>query len=474
MAGKIIIPDNEDIRAIQRRAYANAFDQMEKKFSISSQELHIPNKQSFELLCIDLLTGGGLAAGVMLQTSGLEGGGKTTLNLSLTGASIRKEVPIIDVWDPESAMSDPDYAKACMGIDVKSVFQGKFKIGRLYQEAVLEDFYNSTKALMRSLPDKMYNNELKQWFFIFDNTKEDRIKMGDWGYKNYNKTLFQSTGRLWCETEQKGLQGFVSCDSYPALVVSALDEDDDKKILPAMNAKAFAENIRKIVGILKKKAFSVSGINQIRTNPMPMYGALPEYEPGGKALAFYSSIRLQNRPCSVPPNMFEGEGKNGKTRAFGEENSVYGGNSPDKYKYVNITNTKNKLGMPYLYTTMRVWFSDRYGHAHGFDKAYDTYQYLVMTGRISGSPKLKKGLTITGVACLKDWPPLSWDEFKILVLAYTDPAIMKRAKEIFKNKKTVPDVRKEFFKEIRTKEAYKLLAEGSAKKPAEEQEDMEA
>jgi RecA/RadA recombinase len=457
----------KNIDEIFNKMYEKRLDQMEKRFNITSQELNIPNKTSTGLLTIDLCTGGGIAAGVMMQVSGLEGSAKTTLASTCLGASIRKTIPINLDWDAENAMSDPVYAKACMGFSPHEIFYGPDKRARLYQESILEDFYNSTKSIMRSLPDKMYRSTDKEWFFVFDADKDGRSEMGEWGFTKYNKTLYEKTGRLWCAIERGGPQGLVVCDSYPALITSKMDEEEEDKVLPAMQARAFADNIRKVVGVMKRKGFSILGVNQIRTNPMPSYGQNPEYEPGGNALRFYSSVRLQNRPRSVPKEMFPGIRNGNKTFKFGQEPSVYG-KGTDKYHYINVQNTKNKLGTPGIETMTRVWFKDGNGNPHGFDIAFDTFVYLEKTGRIDGSPK--KGLKVR-LPELEKYPKLDWDEFKLLALAYTDPVLMKRAKEVFKNQKIIPNIRKALFKEIRTKEAYTLLKDDAKPKV---QEDLES
>jgi RecA/RadA recombinase len=458
--------NTKELDEIYYRIARKKLDQMEKKYNITSSEIHIPNKLSTGLLSVDLITGGGIASGAQYQISGQEKSGKSTLGLNVTGCAIRKKIPIIEDWDVENAVNDPIYAQACLGVPIRESFYGPNKVARLYTESILEDFYDTTKYIMNSMPDKMYRTDLEQWFFVFDSDKLGRFKMGEFGISKYDKGLYGSTGRLWCETDILGMQGIIICDSYPALLTLKMDEEDETKILPAQQARAFSDNIRKIVGIMKRKGFSVFGVNQIRVNPMPKFGQNPMYEPCGNALAFYSSCRLQSMYRAVPKDMFPGIGPSGyKTNAFGQEPSVYG-KGLDKYNYVMMTNTKNKLGTPGLQAMMRIWFKDGYGDPHGFDIVYDTYQYLRMTGRIDGSPR--KGIKIK-LPEFNNWPRFNWEEFKLLILANTDTLIMKRAKEIFK--KTIPTFRTKLFNEIRTREAYKILID-DAKERVEE--DLEA
>ena len=856
------VKPEKTLAEIQREIYAKRFDQMEKKFAITSQEINVPNKLSSGLLIIDLVSGGGLAAGKCYGIAGPEKGSKTTSAYHYEGQAVRKEIPAIAHYDAEGAVSDPDYVRATTGYTTRELYFGTDKKVRLYQESGLEDFYDTSKMLMRSLPDKYYRSEEKQWFHVFDSDQAGRANMADFGYKSYNKKLYDETGRLFCETEQAGLQGLIVIDSYAALLIKKIDDGDDVKQLPAAAALAFSNNIKKVLGVLSRKAFSIYGINQLRTNPMAMFGS-PFYEPCfvggttvltsdgvdtlrdivlkrkkvkvlsfdpetgitswqnitdwkqngyvpntellkityqgfdkkghnvsrsvtctkdhkiwtengwkkakflksddviftnfnnehlnndrrqvligsilgdgdiqvdgckikilynhvryqrpymvwkgsylnndsientyitqngssvrslkmrgknsyyeclpifdsvlaqhaqnvkykkanldllnsedatksfkhlidrmkllslaiwymddghfsatdsnrcriacsrlsdevknylarkvekltglelnaisisntsggcleignkeninkffdaikpymhssmaykvldptdiqtyqlsyakpvskivknkilhiskadeksnkvavfdltvennhtyfvgfgyhnrvsknedlyadglavsncGDALKFASSVRNQTRPMSCPSDMFPGIDEKGqKVTSFGSEPSVYGKGS-DKYHYVKMTNTKNRLGTPGLSSMMRVWFKDGLGVSHGYDIAYDTFQFLEKTGRINGSPKRK----IKVIHPLFDKiPALTWEEFKLIILAHTDPVLMKRARTYFERLKVIPNIRPELFKEIRTKQAYKMLVEGVTKNT----EDLEA
>jgi RecA/RadA recombinase len=256
--------------------YSKRVDAMEKQFSLTSAEMSIPDRLSTGTLVNDFVTGGGLVAGTMVQISGKEGSGKSTTCMTSLGSAINAQIPIIGYWDAENSLNDPRYAKAILKKEPSSIFFGKDRAARLYQEAVLEDFYGSSRALMRSLPDKYFKQETKQWYFVFDRDDAGRKQMHEFGYENgsNDKNLFQETGRLWCPTEAAGLQGILYVDSYPALVTSAVDESDDEKNAMAIDARAFSKNIKRIKGILKRKAFVVFGINQIRLNPGARFGCL--------------------------------------------------------------------------------------------------------------------------------------------------------------------------------------------------------
>ena len=249
--------------------YEKRMDMMERKFNLTSSELSIPDRMSSGMLMIDYILGGGYVTGTMVQVSGIEKGGKSTLCMTTLGSAINVKVPIIQYWDAENALNDPRYAEAIVRRDIGKLFYGPARAGRLYQESVLEDFYNGTKFIMRSLPDKLYRSDRKAWYFVFDSDKAGRANMEAFGFGKlaYDKDLFRDTNRLWCPTDMAGMQGMIFCDSYPALVTADEDESDEDKNAMALNARAFSKNIRKIVGIMKRKGFIVMGVNQIRQKP---------------------------------------------------------------------------------------------------------------------------------------------------------------------------------------------------------------
>ena len=199
----------------------------------------------------------------------------------------------------------------------------------------------------------------------------------------------------------------------------------------------------------------------------------PEYEPGGEALKFYSSVRLQSRPRAVPSGWDQGVTDTGnKTSEFGQERSVVG-RGKDKYAYIYIKNTKNKVGTPLLGTWMRIWYSDGNSRPHGYDPVFDTFTYLKMTGRIAGKRKDKRGFKI-----LLDVPELkgkafTWEEFKLLIVASEFPKmkifvpakkdkleeriVSEYALSHFKFKGKIPDLRKALFKEVKSGECYNLV-----------------
>ena len=440
--------------------YARRIQHVEKKFNLVSTELAATHRVSTGMLCTDLLFGGGIPHGIMAQISGLEKGGKSTTCLTALGSAIDSKIPIIEYFDAENAL-DPEYTKFVINKELRTIFWGDNKRAQLYQEAVLETFFNSTRLILRLLPDKLFNHHTNQWYFVFDSDQEGRKSMAEMGYKSYEKTLFQQTGRLWCPTDNAGMQGMIFVDSYPALVTEAQDNNDEKNNQMALDAKAFSANIKRVVGSLKRKAVSIVGVNQIRSNPADKYR--PEYEPGGNALQFYASARVQNRPrsvASVPGSWSAGVTNDGKkTNDFGMERSVIDPNGYDSYNYIHVKNTKNKTAIPGLSAWMRTWFSDHQNNPHGFCPVFDTFQYMLMTGRAQ-----KRGNQYRFTHPEITDKVITWEQFKLFTFA-----------EVFSNNKTIrqlaaeklglqkaPRLRAKLFEEMKTTPTRELFKRKAA------------
>jgi hypothetical protein len=130
--------------------------------------------------------------------------------------------------------------------------------------------------------------------------------------------------------------------------------------------------------------------------------ANPEYEPGGEALKFASSVRVRQAARSVP----HGKGP------IEEEASVLYEDCKDSYRYIHMKAIKNKTSTPYLESWQRIWINDGTGTAHGFDPVWDTFQYLKHTGQLeAGSTMRKLKIPMLGIK-----KPVTWQDFKGLIL----------------------------------------------------------
>lgn len=91
-----------------------------------------------------------------------------------------------------------------------------------------------------------------------------------------------------------GQVGIVVLDSVAALVPKKELEGSNEENTIGLLARAIGKALRKITGAAQKNDVLVIFINQIREKVGVMYGN-PETTPGGRALRFYASVRLEVR-----------------------------------------------------------------------------------------------------------------------------------------------------------------------------------
>ncbi len=83
-------------------------------------------------------------------------------------------------------------------------------------------------------------------------------------------------------------------DSVAALVPRAEIEGDMGDSLPGLQARLMSQALRKLTGSIARSRTAVIFINQLREKIGIMFGN-PETTPGGRALKFYSSVRIDLR-----------------------------------------------------------------------------------------------------------------------------------------------------------------------------------
>jgi recombination protein RecA len=86
----------------------------------------------------------------------------------------------------------------------------------------------------------------------------------------------------------------VVVDSVAALVPKAEIEGEMGDSFVGLQARLMSQALRKLIGVINKSNTSVIFINQLREKVGVMYGS-PEVTPGGRALKFYASMRLDIR-----------------------------------------------------------------------------------------------------------------------------------------------------------------------------------
>jgi len=86
----------------------------------------------------------------------------------------------------------------------------------------------------------------------------------------------------------------VVVDSVAALVPRAEIEGDMGDSLPGLQARLMSQALRKLTGAISKSRTALLFVNQLREKIGVVFGN-PEVTPGGRALKFYSSVRIDIR-----------------------------------------------------------------------------------------------------------------------------------------------------------------------------------
>jgi len=102
-------------------------------------------------------------------------------------------------------------------------------------------------------------------------------------------------------------------DSVAALVPRAELDGDMGDALPGLQARLMSQALRKLTAAISRSGGAVIFINQIREKIGVMFGS-PETTTGGRALKFYSSIRLDIRRQETLKNGTEAIGAHTKVK----------------------------------------------------------------------------------------------------------------------------------------------------------------
>ena len=111
---------------------------------------------------------------------------------------------------------------------------------------------------------------------------------------------------------KSGALDVIVIDSVAALVPRAELEGEMGDTHVGLQARLMSKAMRKLTGVVSKTKTSVIFINQLREKIGIMFGN-PEVTPGGRALKFYSSVRLDIRRIDwYGCDRKQGEGKSSK------------------------------------------------------------------------------------------------------------------------------------------------------------------
>ena len=152
---------------------------------------------------------------------------------------------------------------------------------------------------------------------------------------------------------RSGAVDVVVVDSVAALTPRAEIEGEMGDAHVGLQARLMSQALRKLTGVMSKSRTTVLFINQIREKIGVMYGN-PETTPGGRALKFYASVRMEVRRL-------------GDVKVAGEKV----GNR------VRVKVTKNKVAPPFREAEVEIVFGrgiDRLGDLVGIASDLDVVQ----------------------------------------------------------------------------------------------------
>jgi RecA/RadA recombinase len=451
--------------------YTSNLDEISRRQGFEADVLEDVPPMSTGWLTLDIIMGGGIRP-AWYTSYGPEQSAKTTGVLNIMAAAIKAGVPIIDLSDYEGSTknSRPYVAQILktngLKVTVKDVFgrkdpeTGKWAVKPLvrYRSATVgEKFFDYLSEVLRDLPDKKFI--AGKWWLIFDETKVNKAKYGEYG----NKSMAKKYGKgIWIPAPDGNLQGLFLVDSYPGMNPSANDDEDANNSI-ALQARMFSKHIPRVKGRLAQKMVAVIGINQLRSNPM---GYPPEIEPCGQALKFNSDARLRWYPRALSGVSFGSPKPHPDNKAWEAEKSVEGEGS-DTYRYVHVSATKNKMWNPGREGWFRIWVTDANGVARGFDPFYDTLYYLRQTGQLKAKNRGNITLKIEGMGESKK--TYTWLQIKRWVLGAKDDMVKMSEHGGYKPM----DLRKLCFKQMENGTAERLYValKGEGKKGEEDDDD---
>jgi len=112
---------------------------------------------------------------------------------------------------------------------------------------------------------------------------------------------------------RSGAIDIVVVDSVAALVPQQEIEGEMGASHVGLQARLMSQALRKLSGVVSKTGCIVIFINQLREKVGVMYGN-PETQPGGRALKFYASVRLDVRKAKIHKNGDESFGNRVKVK----------------------------------------------------------------------------------------------------------------------------------------------------------------
>lgn len=337
---------------------ANAAKDAEKSTKLSSvfqnKRLDATQTRSTGLLYLDYLMGGGIPSGKIVGISSEEHLGKSALAAEMSNEQLLDGGAAV-YFDGEGTQ-DPLFLQK-RGIDFQK-FRGKRnKAGQL------------------------------------NPGQRDYV----WFYQPHTGQQFQKYIHTFCSAlpECRDLRKpplLYLLDSAMSVVSDAMAEDIESN-KTAMHAKMYSEILPVINYSLLKTGASMVFTNQLRADVGKGFSGMGDatYEPGGKALQFYSSCRIRltkSKPKTGSGDdhpFLDGFVPDLKPKAGGVWEEMHDGsdkNVIDKSIFVSFKTIKNKFYTPFKVGYYRIFFEENGETGSGFCPVFDTFSTLHELGLI--------------------------------------------------------------------------------------------
>lgn len=159
------------------------------------------------------------------------------------------------------------------------------------------------------------------------------------------------------------------------------------------HAKLMSHGLRKLVPLISNSKTVVIFINQIRYNIQTMPGQSPEFTTGGKALKFYSSVRIDIR----------------RIAQIKKGDEVVGGRT-------RIKVTKNKVAPPFKQTEFDILYGEGVSHQGEVLALGEKYKIIEKSGNTYSFGKTKIGVGYDKSRMFFKENPKIMEEIKELIL----------------------------------------------------------